>query len=60
MTLSEEDRGELLDEVFSYIESGNAGMDELRMFLAERAKEAGDRETYLKYYFSQKTDPLTF
>jgi len=34
-------------------------MDELRMFLAERAKEAGDRETYLKYYFSQKTDCLT-
>ena len=34
-------------------------MDELRMFLAERAKEAGDRETYLDYYFSQKTNRLT-
>ena len=34
-------------------------MDELRMFLAERAKEDGDRETYLDYYFSQKSDRLT-
>ena len=34
-------------------------MDELRMFLAERAKEVGDRETYLDYYFSQKMDRLT-
>ena len=34
-------------------------MDELIMFLAERAKEAGDRETYLDYYFSLKTTQLT-
>ncbi len=34
-------------------------MHELRMFLAERAKEEGDRETYLDYYFSQKIDRLT-
>ena len=34
-------------------------MDELRMFLAERAKEDGDRETYVDYYFSQKSDRLT-
>lgn len=34
-------------------------MDELRMFLAERAKEVGNRDTYLEYYFSQKTHPLT-
>ncbi|HEC42877.1 MAG TPA: hypothetical protein ENI20_08635 [Bacteroides sp.] len=34
-------------------------MDELRMFLAEKAKEAGNRETYLEYYFDQKTHPLT-
>ncbi len=34
-------------------------MDELRMFLAERAKEVGDRETYLEYIFAQKTARLT-
>jgi hypothetical protein len=34
-------------------------MDELRMFLAERAKEDGNRETYLDYYFAQKMDRLT-
>jgi hypothetical protein len=34
-------------------------MDELKIFLGERAKEAGDRDTYLEYYFSQKTDSLT-
>ncbi len=34
-------------------------MDDLRMFLAERAKESGDRGTYLDYLFSQKTECLT-
>ncbi|MBC2702935.1 hypothetical protein [Desulfobacula sp.] len=38
---------------------GQGRMDELKIFLAERAKEAGDRDTYLEYYFSQKTDSLT-
>jgi len=41
------------------MEKAEGRMDELRMFLAKRAKEAGDRETYLDYYFSQKTDRLT-
>jgi hypothetical protein len=31
---------------------------DLKIFLAERAKESGDRDTYLKYYFSEKTDSL--
>ncbi|MCK5138942.1 MAG: hypothetical protein KAQ85_03790, partial [Thermodesulfovibrionia bacterium] len=34
-------------------------MDELRMFLADRAKEDGDREAYLDYIFAQRTDYLT-
>ena len=38
---------------------GRGRMDDLKIFLAERAKEAGDRDTYLEYYFSRKTDNLT-
>ena len=38
---------------------GKGRMVELKIFLAERAKEAGDRDTYLEYYFSRKTDSLT-
>lgn len=34
-------------------------LSDLRMFLAKRAKEAGDRGTYLDYYFVEKTNPLT-
>ena len=34
-------------------------MDGLRMFLAERAKEEGNREVYLDYYFTQKMDRFT-
>lgn len=41
------------------MELAEGRMDELRMFLAERAKEAGNRETYIEYYFEQKTRPLT-
>jgi hypothetical protein len=34
-------------------------MEELRAFLAERAKEAGDTQAYLDLQFAQATEPLT-
>lgn len=41
------------------IKKAEGRMDELRMFLAERAKDSGDRETYLNYLFSQKMEQFT-
>jgi len=41
------------------MELAEGRMDELRMFLADRAKEDGDREAYLEYIFAQRTDYLT-
>lgn len=38
---------------------GEGRMDELRLFLAERAKESGDRSLYLNYIFLQKTERMT-
>ena len=39
---------------------GEGRMDELREFLASRAKESGNRERYLALQFEQTTDGLTF
>ena len=41
------------------MELAEGRMDELRIFLADRAKEDGDREAYLEYIFAQRTDYLT-
>jgi tetratricopeptide (TPR) repeat protein len=41
------------------MELAEGRMDELRIFLADRAKEDGDREAYLDYIFAQRTDYLT-
>jgi hypothetical protein len=39
---------------------GEGRMDELRSFLAKRARESGDRQTFLNLEFEQATDHLTF
>lgn len=38
---------------------GKGRMDELRQFLAERARETGNRERYMALQFAQATDHLT-
>lgn len=38
---------------------GKGRMDELRIFLADRAKESGDRQGYLELQFSQATERLS-
>jgi len=48
-----------IDTAQKGMEKAEGRMDELRMFLAERAKETGNRETYLDYYFDLKTHSLT-
>ena len=53
------EKKEAIDTAQKGLKLAKGRMDELRMFLAKRAKEAGDRETFLSYYFSQQTDPLT-
>jgi len=41
------------------LRKGKGRMDELRLFVADRAEEAGDREKYLTLQFAQATDALT-
>ena len=41
------------------LRKGKGRMDELRRFVADRAKAAGDREKYLVLQFAQATDGLT-
>jgi len=41
------------------MKQGEGRMDELRTFVMERAKESGEREAWLAYYFDQQIDCLT-
>ena len=41
------------------LRNGKGRMDELRLFLADRAEESGDREKYLALQFAQAMDGLT-
>ena len=41
------------------LKQGTGRMEELRLFLADRAKESGDRRTYLQLQFEQTVDRLT-
>jgi len=41
------------------LKNGKGRMDELRAFMMERAREAGDRPGYLELQFAQATDTLT-
>ncbi|GAX61574.1 hypothetical protein SCALIN_C25_0021 [Candidatus Scalindua japonica] len=52
------EKDKALDIAIKGMKSGEGRMDELRLFLAERAKESGDRNAYLDYLFLQKTDRL--
>ncbi|MBN2290820.1 MAG: hypothetical protein JXM70_00250 [Pirellulales bacterium] len=53
------DKDEALAIARKGMQKGKGRMDELRGFLAERAKESGDRKSYLEIQFDQATNRLT-
>ncbi len=53
------DREQALAVASEGMRKGKGRMDELRIFLADRAKESGDRQGYLELQFSQATEPLS-
>ena len=55
----EGDREQALAVAREGMREGKGRMDELRIFLADRAKESGDRRGYLELQFSQATERLS-
>jgi hypothetical protein len=53
------DREQALEVAREGMHKAEGRMDELRAFLADRAKESGDRQGYLELQFGQATDKLT-
>ncbi len=53
------DREQALAVAREGMRKGKGRMDELRIFLADRAKESGDRRGYLELQFSQATEQLS-
>lgn len=56
---NEGNRREALAVAEEGLQKGRGRMDELRKFLADRAREGGNRERYLILQFDQATDHLT-
>jgi len=56
---NEGNRKDALTVAAEGMRKGQGRMDELRKFLADRAREGGDRERYLALQFEQTTDHLT-
>ncbi|KPK26361.1 MAG: hypothetical protein AMK69_12225 [Nitrospira bacterium SG8_3] len=53
------DKYRAMDVARQGLKKAKGRMDELRSFLAKRAKESGDRSQYLELQFAQATDGLT-
>ena len=52
------DKKKAVDTARKGMEDGNGRLSDLRMFLAERAQDSGNRGEYLDYVFAEKTNPL--
>ncbi|MFH0994147.1 MAG: hypothetical protein V1844_01410 [Pseudomonadota bacterium] len=56
---NEGNRSQALSVAEEGMKKGKGRMDELRLFMADRARESGNREQYLQLQFDQAADHLT-